>query len=280
MTIEGWAWGNVLQCKSPHTPNGREFAVVISRTLIGAILALGLCGQAIAGGLEDGQNAVLRGDYQTALARFLPMATAGNTPAQYELGRMYQGGQGVVRDYRQAAIWYRKASLGGDSRAQLLLALLYARGQGVQQDNIQGLYWLRKASEGVDPAKRQGMLMLYYQVRGEYDGGRRLDANELAARALPSLQKMADAGDPSAQCALAQLYSTGQAVPRRDDDVARLHLKCAEHGYEHSGQPPPPGLELSAPMKRWKLARRAEFQPSAKLSPPVPRQHTDNDSGR
>ena len=65
-----------------------------------------------------------------------------------------------------------------------------------------------------------------------------------AARAIPGLQKMADQGNPNAKCALLQLYVTGQALPRRQDDLAALHHLCANMGYESQGRAPPPALSV------------------------------------
>ena len=70
----------------------------------------------------------------------------------------------------------------------------------------------------------------------------------LAAVAIPALQQRADAGDVNAQCAILQLYVTGQAMPRPKDDVPAMHRTCAKLGYESSGQPPPPALPLPPPV--------------------------------
>jgi hypothetical protein len=64
----------------------------------------------------------------------------------------------------------------------------------------------------------------------------------LAAVAIPALQRLADGGDVNAQCAILQLYVTGQAKPRGNDDLPAMHRTCAKRGYESSGQPPPPAL--------------------------------------
>jgi uncharacterized protein len=107
----------------------------------------------------------------------------------------------------------QKSAANGNHQAQLLLSLMDARGQGVPQDDKEGLAWLAKAGEGAPPEKQRAMRMLYFQTRSSYDGGRQLSTVELAARALPGLQQMADQGDPNAKCALLQMYETGQAQP-------------------------------------------------------------------
>ncbi len=45
-------------------------------------------------------------------------AGQGQAEAQYQLGRMYDNGQGVTQDYKEAAKWYRMAAEQGNSMAQ------------------------------------------------------------------------------------------------------------------------------------------------------------------
>ena len=181
------------------------------------------------------------------MSELLPLAQHGNASAQYEIGRMYEGGRGVGKDYSAAASWYRKASMAGDHRAQLLLALMYARGQGVPQDDKQGLYWLSKAGEGDPPQKQQALKMFYAMNRGGYDNGKPLDESEIAARGAPALQAMADRGDPHAKCALSQLYGAHPSLARPIDNLAALRDTCVKQGYIRTGAPPPPGLALPPP---------------------------------
>ena len=49
-----------------------------------------------------------------ALKHWRPLAKQGNSYVQWRLGRMYQYGKGVIRDYREARRWYRKAALVSD----------------------------------------------------------------------------------------------------------------------------------------------------------------------
>jgi len=47
---------------------------------------------------------------------------------------MYDNGQGVRQDYKEAVKWYKKAAEQGYARAQFNLGLMYSQGQGVRQD--------------------------------------------------------------------------------------------------------------------------------------------------
>ena len=68
---------------------------------------------ASAGPYEDGKAAYDRGDYATALKIWRPFAEQGVTMAQYNLGVMYDKGQGVPQDDAEAAKWYQKAAEQG-----------------------------------------------------------------------------------------------------------------------------------------------------------------------
>ena len=56
-----------------------------------------------------GAEAYKRGDYATAYQEWLPLAEQGNADAQFSLGGMYAGGEGVPEDDAAAAKSYRKA---------------------------------------------------------------------------------------------------------------------------------------------------------------------------
>src|SRR5215468_341814 len=54
---------------------------------------------------------------------------AGDSSAEYSLGRVYETGNGVRRDPEQAAAWYLEAAGQGDARAQNSLGALYWVGE-------------------------------------------------------------------------------------------------------------------------------------------------------
>ena len=80
---------------------------------------------------QAGQDAYERGDHDTALKEWRPLADQGDVKAQFNLGVMYQLGQGVPQDYAEAAKWYRLAADQGFAPAKFNLASMYIKGQGV-----------------------------------------------------------------------------------------------------------------------------------------------------
>ena len=75
------------------------------------------------------------------------LAEQGDAIAQGELGWLYSMGQGVPRDDKEAAKWYRKAAEQGDANAQRELGNLYGFGQGVPRDDKEAAKWYAKAAE-------------------------------------------------------------------------------------------------------------------------------------
>jgi TPR repeat protein len=77
----------------------------MKRILTGVVVAAMFCGGAMAGPSEEGWAAYQRGDYETALKLWRPLAAQGNAFAQSNLGSLYAGGEGVPQDYVQAYVW-------------------------------------------------------------------------------------------------------------------------------------------------------------------------------
>lgn len=84
---------------------------------------------------NDGVAAHAMGDYEHALQILMPLAeTSDHAYAQYYLGVMYANGQGVERNFEEAARWFRAAAEKGVASAQAKLANLYETGRGVPRD--------------------------------------------------------------------------------------------------------------------------------------------------
>jgi TPR repeat protein len=60
---------------------------------------------------------------------------------------LYEKGQGVERDYKEAAKWYRLAGVQGVTQAAYNLGLLYANGHGVAQDEREAAVWYGLAAK-------------------------------------------------------------------------------------------------------------------------------------
>ena len=96
---------------------------------------------------QQGLEATKRGDYQTAFKLWLPLAEQGDASTQFNLGLMYNKGQGVKQDDVEAVKWYRQAAEQGYAKAQYNLGVMYYQGEGVRQDKGQAKEWFGKACD-------------------------------------------------------------------------------------------------------------------------------------
>ncbi len=196
------------------------------RLLFGGLIALTLFGAAAAGPLEEGQAAYRHGDYATALLQFRSAADHGNAVAQYNLGRMYFDGQGVLQDFEVAAAWFRRAADQGHAGAQNSLGAIYLAGQGVEQNTAEALRWYRLAAD-------QGYAIAQHNLGSIYFSGQYVPQNLVEAARWFS--PAADQGYPGAMLGLAALFEDGQGVPR--DNVRALmwySLAAAHFGAEET----------------------------------------------
>lgn len=103
-------------------------------------VALGAC--------EDfrADRAYRHGDYPATVKRLKYLAEEGEPRAQFDLGYLYDKGQGVPQNDQEALRWYLMAAEQGEPRAQYNLGLMYANGQGVPQDYVEAFFWINLAA--------------------------------------------------------------------------------------------------------------------------------------
>ena len=61
----------------------------------------------------------------------------------------FANGDGVTRDYVEAAKWYRRAAEQGVAFAQFNLGVRYVNGQGVARDPVQAYRWFSVAAQSL-----------------------------------------------------------------------------------------------------------------------------------
>ena len=130
------------------------------------IISILMAGPAIAGPYEDATKAYFSGDYEAAYRLIKPMAEKGLPEAQFNLGLMYNNGQGVPQDYAEAVTWYRKAAEKGFAEAQYNLGTMCYRGQGVPQNYPEAVTWYSKAAEQGNAKGQYSLGMMFYRGRG------------------------------------------------------------------------------------------------------------------
>ncbi|HEV8501730.1 MAG TPA: tetratricopeptide repeat protein [Casimicrobiaceae bacterium] len=173
--------------------------------------------------LDDGLDALRRGDFAAAAKILRPLAEHGNAEAQYRIGLMYEFGKGYPQDKAQGVAWFRKSAANGSASAQQELGVIYATGDGVPQDDAQAVAWFRSAAgQGNASAQYNYGLML---AKG---AGIRHDDKQ----AIEWFRKAAAQGFALAQFKLGVAYENGQGVAQ--DPL----LACASYAIAaRSGNP-------------------------------------------
>ena len=152
------------------------------------------------------------------LDQLIQAAEAGQTPAQYALGQLYQDGGPVEKNQLRSVMWLTQAAKQGDRRAMYALGKLY-----LEEDDLPtALRWFQQSAELGDTLAqyRLGKLLL---ERG--DAGR-------IAEAVRWLTGAAERGNQYAQYALGKLYLLGKQVPPDHDAAVRWLEQSAAQGNE------------------------------------------------
>ena len=105
----------------------------------------------------DSRDDLSKSDFKIILTR----AQKGDAEAQYNLGVMYDEGQGVPQNYKEALKWYTKAVEQGYAEAQCNLGVMYAEGRGVSKNYKEALKWFTKAAEQGYAIAQNNLGMLY-----------------------------------------------------------------------------------------------------------------------
>jgi membrane associated rhomboid family serine protease len=135
---------------------------------------------------------------QEAIKWYIKAADLGDAEAQYDLGDIFEHGEGVPTDMPTAIAWYTKGAEQGESLAQDRLARIYENGSGVPRDMREAIKWYRKAAE-------QGEILDQYRLGELYSEGRDVPKN--IAEAKVWYQKAADQGFQAASNRLKLLAS-------------------------------------------------------------------------
>ena len=158
-----------------------------------------------------------------ALGLFENAAAQGDAEAQYSVGYIYEGFEGLERDDAKAAEWYGKAAAQGHAKAQNNLAFLYRKGYGIPKD-------IAKAVELYKKAGRQGCTIAQTNLGYMYKYGTEIGQDY--GKAAEWFRKAAEQGNPTGQVNLAKLYDEGKGVPRDYAEAAKWYLKAAEQGIK------------------------------------------------
>ena len=190
----------------------------------------------------------------------LKRAESGDPRAQYDVGRMYQWGEGpthetgLPQDPEEAGKWYRKAAEQGHARAQYDLGYMYKSGEGVPPDHKEAVKWIRKAAEQGSAAAMLGLANIYEEERD-------------AEAAFRWTRLAAEQGHAGAQSSIAAHYATGYGVPRDDVAAYAWYDVAAGKGTQTSGNDRDLGMRFKTTAARRDLIRKNVGKLTKKMTP-------------
>src|SRR5256885_4391856 len=131
-------------------------------TLAAVIQTLSLAAPAPAASLEDAAVAYRKGDYANALQLYRPLAEHGLAVAQFNVGLMYDMGQGVLQNHGEAVDWYRLAADQGRPDAQYQLGHLYYK----HEQYAEAAKWFRLAADQGRADAQSSLGAMYAEAEG------------------------------------------------------------------------------------------------------------------
>ena len=172
------------------------------RSLAVFAFTLLLAGPCVAS-LDDGLDALRRGDFAAAAKILRPLAEHGDAEAQYRIGLMYEFGKGYPQDKAQGVAWFRKSAANGSASAQQELGVIYVTGDGVPQDDAQAVAWFRKAADQGNASAQYNYGLMIAKGAGVRNDDK---------QAIEWFRKSAAQGFAVAQFKLGVAYENGQGV--------------------------------------------------------------------
>ena len=163
---------------------------------------------------QSALDAYQDGNYKTAMYEWKAViatppgkvSPATYTETNYAIGMLYWMGQGVTKDYFEAAKWLNKAAELGHSGAQGKLGYLYTQGITVQQNYETAFYWFSKAARQGDIDGQYNLGIFYLNGWGTQQD-KTMAAQYLAAASAQ--------GDEAAEAVLQDILPQEQTVAGR-----------------------------------------------------------------
>ena len=115
---------------------------------------------------QVGLDAAEKGDFETALKEWEPLAEQGYPDAQYNLGVMYRDGNGVPQDHKTAIEFFTLAAEQGHRDAQFGLGVTFYLGRGTTKDYTLACMWLGTPPKEQGRSRRTPLVLTYPHLTG------------------------------------------------------------------------------------------------------------------
>jgi len=190
-------------------------SLLLALTLLSSVPAL-------SNDLELGIYQLNRGEFHQAIEQFRPLVAEGYSPAQYQMGLVYQNGYGIGKDGMKALALFQLAADQNYPDAQFELGLIYTEGKLVKKD-------LKKAFEFTEKAAKKNLSSAQFNLAVMYANGEGVKQDDFKASRW--YQSAADQNNALAQYNLALLYSEGKGVEKSTELSYIWNTLASWNGY-------------------------------------------------
>ncbi len=157
------------------------------------------------------------GNYTKALEWYEQAAEKGDANSMYNLGWMYENGEGTDVNSPKAMEWYRKAIAKGHTDAMLALGIIYFNADMDQEaENC-----LKMAADNSN-TNAYSVLGFFYFLGERYE------------EAVPWLKMAAEENNPEALYMLGEIYENGYEVIQDENKALQYYEKAAGLGYDEA----------------------------------------------
>ncbi|WP_024930366.1 tetratricopeptide repeat protein [Methylophilus sp. OH31] len=193
-----------------------------SKMMFTGVMLFALCSASLAQAntLEEAKQKLSQKDYAGAHAIYLSLANQNDAKACYNLGLMYQDGDGVARNMDEAVKWYTKSAELNYKEAQYTLASLVFQRQIQSISYPQAVTYYEQAAKQGHVKSQLNLGMLY--LRGD------VIAQDMPA-AVQWLSLAASNNNSEAQGYLADLYQQGAGVEQNTVKAAMWLLLATQN---------------------------------------------------
>ena len=162
-------------------------------------------------------------DYYEAAKWIRKAADLDNEEAIFRLGTMYETGDGIIMDEAEALKWFRKAADLDDKYAMFRLGSMLQNGEGVSKNDSEALKWYFKAADhrNVEAWAYLGFIYQYGKCGVSTD----------CVEAVRWYRKAGSHGNVDAMFALGNCYKLGRGVSTNYAEAVKWFSKAADLGY-------------------------------------------------
>ena len=168
------------------------------------------------------------GEIYLAQRIWLGLAEQGHGDAAFKVGMLYDRGESVAHDPKQAAFWYVRAAKAGNVYAQHNLGVAYANGDGVEVNITKAVEWWLKAAEHGNVDSQYNLGIVYAMGTQGYTRD--------TTKAAQWWRRAAKKGDAMAQYNLGALYANGDKNMRNVCEAMHWLQQSASRGVAQANQ--------------------------------------------